>query len=301
MKGAIFYLVTGLAGLLMTGALLADRPVSEEQCKAAQQLLGLEKRMQIAAAINKLNPTHDQLIRLLEVARKAETVRKSFEEKKDKLLERQLKAFDAFKKEDVANKGFSREVEQKAAKMDNDGKELREKYNAAIGELEKEAETILTPAQKALGKYMNEGFVAPKKREKRDKETMQGPIGEFVRKIRALNDNAYPSAKDKLAGEFSDALKQRPRLDAKGEIDKGKLIDAMNDIRLIPDEYLDECMPRIAKAILPKNEAVALHEDLREARRSKYNEFGNLGKFISSPFVVNVIEKRLDSSKGGAQ
>lgn len=300
MKRATF-LVIGIAGLLMTGASLEDRPVSEEQRKATQQLRGLEKRIQIAAAINKLSPTRDQLLKLLEVAKKAETIRKSFGEKKDKLLEQQLQAFDSFKKEDVANKGFSKEVEQKAGKLDNDGKELQEKYNTAIGELEKETETILTPAQKALIKYMNEGLAAPKKREKRDKETMPGPIGEFVRKIRALNDNAYPSAKEKIAGEFIDALKQRPRLDAKGEIDKGKLIDVMNDIRLIPEEYLDECMPRIAKAILPKNEAIALHEDLREARQSKYNEFGNLGKFISSPFVVSVIKKRLDSSKGGAQ
>lgn len=300
MKSAPF-LVIGIAGLLLTGASFADRPVAEEQCQAAQQLQGLEKRMQIAAAINKLDPTRDQLLKLLEVAGKAEAVRKSFEEKKAKLLERQLEAFDSFKKEDLANKGFSQEVEQKAAKLDNDGKELQEKYNTAIGELEKEAETILTPAQAALIKYMNEGPAAPQKLEKRDKATMPGPLGEFVRKIRALNDNAYRSARDKLAGDFIGALKQRPSLDAKGESDKGKLIAAMNDIRLIPEKYLDECMPRIVKAILPKNAAIALHEDLREAHKSKYNEFGKLGKFISSPFAVSVIAKRLDSSKGGAQ
>lgn len=294
-------LVIGIAGLLMTGALLEDRPVSEEQRKAAQQLRGLEKRIQTAAAINKLNPTRDQLRKLLEVAKKAEAVRKSFEEKRDKLLEQQLKAFDSFKKEDVANKGFSKEVEQKAAKMENDGKELQEKYNTAIGELEKEVETVLSPAQRALVKYMNDGLSAPKKREKKEKDLQQGPIGEFVRKIRSPSDKEYSAAKEKLAADFIDALKQRSRLDAKGEIDKGKLIETMNDIRLLPEEYLDECMPRIVKDILPKNEAVALQEDLRDAHRSKYNEFGKLGEIISSPFIVSVIEKRLNNSKGGAQ
>lgn len=242
---------------------------------AIQDVDDLEARAVAWAAQRKLDCTDDQARAILDLAKEADRARVEYEAKIAALRKEQLKAFTAFREEDLKNAGFTPSVERAAGSAEHEEKVLGKAYADRIEAIAKRSPVTVDFELRIEPLLLAK---AP---------PLRPELANFVRKLCSKTPAEFERQREALRDEFLRVIDART-----SEVDDlasflAAIDDAMKQIREGGD------VVRIIRKAAPRTREELLREGLGEIHKQKYGEIGPTGRFLLLPALIEVLSKRL--------
>lgn len=263
--------------ILILALILQDPTIEELEARALAW--GVQRRLEI---------TDEQAKTLLDLAKQADVARVEYEARLATLRKEQVKAFTAFREEDIKNVGFTPSVERNAGAAEHQEKVLGKAYADRIEAIAKKAP--LTEEQITLL-----GLYRPGKLEAIFVKLppLRPELAQFVRKLRSKSAAEFERQHETLRDEFLRVIGART-----SEVDDlasflASIDEAMKQIRALAEDRVDRDVPRIVRKASPKTREEELREGLGEIHKQKYGEIGPVGKLLLLPAMIETLSKRL--------
>lgn len=289
--------VAALGTLFLTAlaALAQEDPRRCEEARLSREIAGYLGRIGTAVVLDALQLSRAQAEKIFETALKAEELRRAYERDMDRILQEQLRAFSAFRAEDLADQGFSPECERAAAQANHREKLRTNRFHLAIIDLEEAVADVLTPAQREYAgalipsRDLLKAYLEGKKRE------LSPRLKPFITRLRRMNDAEFRRKKEELVREFRLTNPLRwPlwKIDDPAEFDR-KLIEAFEAIRALSEDEVPLRTPALLKKAMPESEADEIRKELKRIRREKYPRCGLLGRTVLSRYGLERLARML--------
>jgi len=136
-----------VAGLFLACPALRAEEDCEDPAVRAHELRQRQAR-EARELVDRLGLSRTQARRLIPLAEEAAGLYAEAYEREAELLPQMLAAFAAFAQQDRLNQGFTPEVERRTARLNHQAKQIRERLDEQLVELEQRAGKILTAAQR---------------------------------------------------------------------------------------------------------------------------------------------------------
>lgn len=255
--------------------------------------------------INGLNLTEEQIKKLIDQNQKVDKLRKEAEAEMNKLAADVFEAYQKLKETLEKNQGIPKDVEQRAVKMERQIIELREKVEAKLPELEKEAESILSDAQLEIVNTFNPCLIPPKNLkdpvragQANDNEMLMN----LFQRIRSLSSAAWEKDKNKIATRHLEEMQKHiGRLNEKEYAqEKEKFLTLLEEIREMDDVEFELNAPDLADEYMKHGKKLKgedLRDEMEQLRKTRRGGFGRVGQYLLNPTVVPILARRLEIMK----
>jgi hypothetical protein len=277
----------GLLVLSLGAALLlADDIGAEEAARAAGEL-----RVEIRAleTLRRCAPDLPQAEWMLHGARFLERDRAAFEARRAAILTEQREAFRRFLTEDVADRGFSPEVERAAAAANEKMKDLQEAWDLRVARIASAVREVLSREQDDAAEGRTESRGSDPNRPPTTLEDVQG----LLLRVRMLADVDYRRREGQLAGM---ALRSPG---ARKDATRDEVLAAFHRWRAAAEDDLPRLRDEIVKDLFPGVRARELQRQVAVLRQRTDEPPGRLGELLESRVAVPALEALVERLRKG--
>lgn len=253
----------------------------------------IEAEIAAYAMLDSVMPSKETLAALLKLAQDADALGAEYERKYEKLRDRQVGAFEAFRKEDAANRGFTPKVERDAAQADHGETELQKQYRDKVNAIEDKVRALLSEEQIHTLETMSPERLLSVYVRSEPADKLPDSMDYLVREIRRLDDRTYAEQKPTLGLQFAKLIGAEPKkIDNVGGFIES-VFKALDEIRALPEKRLKTDVPKIVEKAKPKDESARLQDELGKMNKRKHGEIGLIGRWLTSEYAVPSMAARL--------
>jgi hypothetical protein len=248
-----------------------------------------------------MNLSSDELRVLYEGAVKARALREKYEAELLTVLKEQERAYADFHREDVANQGFSKEVERRTSRASGREKEIQKKYADPLNEIEAAVGEKLGPERTALMEQYGTGdrYAAERLLRGPRRPRLDPKVEKLVTELRRLPDEEFKKRADELAERAAKVAGGRLEDARDPEKHMQKIRDALLRIRALEEKDLAQAAPPILKELRVKNRIEQLREELAEMEKRGKPHVGAVGRYIVFEEAVEILARRLGLAAAG--
>ncbi|MHC4597480.1 MAG: hypothetical protein ACYS47_00595 [Planctomycetota bacterium] len=215
------------------------------------------------------------------------------------------KACREFREEDYANKGFSRRVEGKTARLERRLILMRKGFCEKVNELEAKADALLTKEQRELIKRFpvrfDTGSLMRLLRNRPVVPEIPKPIRIELARLRRIPAGEWTVRKTEIVRAWVTRFERvrRPFADpAERARYEEQLAALVEKVRAMSDREFRGADATILTGLRPPDQVRKVHTEIREINKEKYGTIGRLGIFLCAPCTLSLLEKKLGLKSG---
>lgn len=281
------------------------RPASTHSLEGAapdDDLSALKAEVRALRVIRFLELDRRQLEALLPIVEKADALRRKLQEDRRRVLDEQLQAFADFKREDLADQGFSPKVEQRAGQAERQGKELGKRAAEDAAPLAAEAEAVLTPTQRFLAGIARLGpdqaIVLPAPARK-----VPPPVRDLLgtlERLRAAPAERREAAAEAAAREVVAQFASRGRAADDPEADRKRIASDLCVLCEVDSEKLRAYGGEALARLRPLTRRERLQREMDRLHAEEVGSFSPVARFLMSEGALPAVRLRLEALRGAA-
>ncbi|MBF0531317.1 MAG: hypothetical protein HQK55_19015 [Deltaproteobacteria bacterium] len=309
MKRTAMIILIGLLGLIWNAAdMQAARPqgVQDEFTQNQNNVTSLLADISTINLLNALNLTKDQMNKLLALAEKAKGAREQTtvqSEPFQKALKEAEEAFQALRTEIQKGSPAKGEIPQRAVKIEQQLKELRDQAHRQLTkdykQIEAELNTLLTPEQIKVINDFSPCLIPPVNL--RDPvragqaASNEGAI-KSMRRIREIPEANWPTQRTNIAQRIVEQYKRHKfRLtEEEQKNEQERVIGILDKIRKLSGVDFEMQKENLATELQPVDRMAELRQEMESRTpREKQPRFSKAGRFLLEERIISILKERL--------
>jgi hypothetical protein len=262
----------------------------------------LRSEISLINLVNGLNLTEEQLNQLISILKEVQTLKESYKEKGRTIAAEAVAAISEYKQA-LIEKGpdYPPKLGEKAYNLNEQGKHLREKFEAELPPFQEKIEAVLIEAQKEVIATFKPCFLPPKSQ--RD-PVRAGQAADYerainiLRKIRQIPQTVYEEKrKQTLERQFKKFEEKHGKLtDEEKAKEEKRLFSIVDAARAMDEDDFELNKEDLAKEFEIKDKREELSKVLSiltEYRNKNKPILNKTGRFFLNPKMLGVLEAKL--------
>lgn len=282
--------------------LLVTLPVPAEETVSADALHALQSEVRSLRVLRFLEIDKRQMEALLPILEKSDVLRRRFEEEGKQLLEEQARAFEAFKREDLADRGFTPEVERAAGQAEGKAKGLSRRRADAIALLAAEAEALLTPTQRFLVGLVRtpqaEPLLLPAPSAKPPLPARD--LLKAVERLRGARPDRRPAAAWEAAREVLAEFSKRGRVADDPAADQERIARELESLCEVDPAKVRAYAGELPARLRPLTRRETLQREMERIHGEEYGSLTPIARFLLGEGSLAAVRRRLEALTGAS-